>query len=326
MTHLDFVLLRTECCNQYKDTPCRIALVGVRDSQIIARKEILIDPEDEDFDFMISGTTLEELRGMGNFEQHWKEIYTFIQEYPVMVSTADGYDSDVLFNALRKYHISSDKIPYLTAKNILRRSVSTYSYTFSHLCNLLDVIVVDKTPLNLAINWCDLIIGACKDKEENSLIEFAEENKLIVGYISSEEYERSYLKRIYKTRKQGEKEDLDESLFQEGHPFYEQNIVFTGKLQYFSREEAQEYVERIGGHCPNGLSKSTNYLVVGTQNPSQVGVDGLSAKQKKAIQYRGEGIEIELLSETDFIDMMGLQDVIDWRKYIDETYLMPFRK
>ena len=76
------------------------------------------------------------------------------------------------------------------------------------------------------------------------------------------------------------------------------------------------YVGQIGGHCLGNLTKATNYLVVGAQSPSQVGPDGLSSKQKKAIKYREEGIEIELLSETDFIDMMGLQSEIDWKKYI----------
>lgn len=320
MIHLDFVLLRVECCNQYKDTPCRIALVGVRNSRIVAQKEVLIDPEDDEFDFMSSGTTLDDLKGMGSFKQHWNEIYTFIQEYPVMVSTADGYDSDVLFNALRKYHISCDGIPYLTAKNILRRSISTYSYTFDHLCDQLGVSTVDRLPLSFAINWSELIIAACKDKEEDNLLDFARDNRLIVGELSSEQYLKCAIKRIYKAREKT-KDDVDETKFDINHPFYGQNVVFTGKLQYFERSDAQSYVERIGGHCPSGLSKATNYLVVGVQSPSQVGADGLSGKQKKAIQYRTEGIEIELLSETDFIDMMGLQDVVDWRKYVDETYL-----
>ena len=323
MNNLNFALIRIECCNQYKDTPCRVALVGVKNALIVSQKEFLIDPGDEYFDFMSSGMTIDDLRGKGSFEDHWKDIYTFIQEYPMLISTADGYDSDVLFNAIRKYGIDCEALPYLTAKNILRKGIFAYSYTFDNLCNLLNVTIGGKLPLDFAIAWCEIIIGACKTKEENDLLDFAEKNLLIVGRISSEEYQKCAIKRIYKTK---EKENIDESLFDVNHLFYKQNVVFTGKLQYFDRNEAQNYVERIGGVCPNGLSKTTNYLVVGVQNPSQVGSDGLSEKQRKAIKYKAEGVDIELLSETDFIDIMGLQDVIDWRKYIDDTFLAPLKK
>jgi DNA polymerase-3 subunit epsilon len=325
MKHLNFALVRIECCNQYKDTPCRIALVGVKDSQIVEKKEFMVDPEDEMFEFMSSGTQLEELKGKGNFMAHWAEVYTFIREYPVLISTADGYDSDVLFNSIRKFHIDCESISYLTAKNILRRSISIHSYAFDYLCELLGVNILDGLPLNLAMNWCELIINACKDKEEYDLLDFVEKNKLVLGRISSEDYIKCGIKRIYKPRVRDE-ESLDESKFEKDHLFYEQNVVFTGKLQYFLRDDAEHYVEVIGGKCPNGLSKTTNYLVVGVQNPSQVGPDGLSEKQRKAIKYQKEGIDIELLSETEFIDIMGLQHVIDWRKYVDETFLAPLRK
>lgn len=323
MDNLNFALIRIECCNQYKDTPCRVALVGVKNALIVSQKEFFIDPGDEYFDFMSSGTTIDDLRGKGSFEEHWKDIYAFIQEYPMLISTADGYDSDVLFNAIRKYGIDCEALPYLTAKNILRKGIFAYSYTFDNLCNLLNVTIDGKLPLDFAVAWCEIIIGVCKTKEENDLLDFAEKNLLIVGRISSEEYQKCAIKRIYKAT---EKENIDESLFDVNHLFYKQNVVFTGKLQYFDRNEAQNYVERIGGVCPNGLSKTTNYLVVGVQNPSQVGPDGLSEKQRKAIKYKAEGVDIELLSETDFIDIMGLQDVIDWRKYIDDTFLDPFKK
>lgn len=323
---LNFVLMRIECCNHYKDTPCRVALVGVKDSRIEKQREFMIDPEDSFFEFMISGIQLADLRGKGSFVEHWEDIQSFIREYPLLVVTADGYDADVLFNAISRYHVDCASILYLTAKAVLRRSVSTYSYRFDFLCDLLNVPVTDSCmPLDLASNWCDLLIAALKDNEAQDLLTFVDNNKIIIGSISSESYSKCYIKRMYKPRKR-ENIELDESNFEEEHPFYAQNIVFTGTLQYFERAKAQEYVERIGGHCPSGLSKTTNYLVVGVQNPAQVGPDGLSSKQKKAIKYKEEGVEIELLSETEFIDIMGLQNVVDWKKYVEETFLAPLRK
>lgn len=59
-------------------------------------------------------------------------------------------------------------------------------------------------------------------------------------------------------------------------------------------------------------------MVAGTQNPSVVGPDGLSAKQRKAIKYNEEGCDIELLTETEFLEIMGMQTYMNDRKFVDD--------
>lgn len=317
MNNLNFALIRIECCNGYKDTPCRIVLIGVKDANIVSKKEILIDPEDEPFDFMTSGTQLEDLKGKGTFVDHWPEILSFIKDFSVLVSTADGYDTNVLYNAINRYKIACEPIQYLTAKNIIRRSISTCSYRFDELCEMLNVQIIDDMPLNLAINWYELIIKACREKDSANLIDFARDNNLILGTVSSVGHNKCCIKRVYKSKKKNEK-DYDPAKFDKSNPFFDQNVVFTGTLSYFTKDEAKDYVGKIGGHPCNGLSKSTNFLVVGVQNPSRVGPDGLSEKQRQAIKYRKEGIDIEIITEQEYIDMMGLQDKIDWKKYVED--------
>lgn len=322
---LNFALIRIECCNQYKDTPCRVALVGVNNSEIVEQKEFFIDPLKAEFDFMTSGTTLEDLRGKGSFAEQFPAMLDFIKQYPVLVATADGYDADVLYNAISRHKLECEPLPYMTAKNVLRRAYDSYSYQFDYLCDEMDVSVEGVTPMDFAVAWCQLLIKACADKEYADLLMFAEENRIVVGSISLQGYERCHIKRIYKPKKK-EVTEYDPANFDERHPFFDRNVVFTGKLTYFLRDEAEDYIGKIGGHFQKDLTKATNYLVVGVQNPSQVGPDGLSSKQKKAIKYREEGMEIELLNETDFIDIMGLQHVVDFKKYVEETFYAPLRK
>lgn len=274
---------------------------------------------------MTSGTTLEDLRGKGSFAEQFPALLDFIKQYPVLVSTADGYDADVLYNAIALHKVDCGSLPYMTAKNVLRRAYDSYSYQFDYLCDEMGVSVEGITPMDFAIAWCQLLIKACADKEFADLLMFAEENRIVVGSISLQGYERCHIKRIYKPKKK-EVTEYDPANFDETHPFFDRNVVFTGKLTYFLREDAEYYVERIGGHCSSGLTKATSYLVVGVQSPSQVGPDGLSAKQKKAIKYREEGMEIELLNETDFIDIMGLQHVVDFKKYVEDTFYAALRK
>lgn len=139
MNNLNFALIRVECCNQYKNAPCRIALIGVKDASIVSKKEIFVDPEDAPFDFLTSGLSLEDLRGKGTLIEHWEELYSFIKKFPVLVSPADGYDTTVLHNVITQYNIDCAPIRVLTAKNIIRCAISTYSYRFDDLCELLKI-------------------------------------------------------------------------------------------------------------------------------------------------------------------------------------------
>jgi len=69
-------------------------------------------------------------------------------------------------------------------------------------------------------------------------------------------------------------------------------FLFTGKLSLFSRDEAEEMVEKNGGKNISAVSKNLNYLVVGEKAGS---------KLKKA-QALGS---IEIIDEQEFLDMLA---------------------
>ncbi len=97
----------------------------------------------------------------------------------------------------------------------------------------------------------------------------------------------------------------DESLFQIDHPFYQRVCVFTGKLERFTREEAAQIVCNIGGVCANGVTKKTNFLIIGNFDYSSSLIkDGKSNKLKKAEEYILKGQDLQILSEETFYSML----------------------
>lgn len=87
------------------------------------------------------------------------------------------------------------------------------------------------------------------------------------------------------------------------HPLYGKHCVFTGALDKMTRAEAAQLVVNIGGICDNGVTKKTNFLVLGNQDYGKVR-DGKSSKQKKAEEYKLSGIDIEVIPESVFYDLV----------------------
>ena len=68
-------------------------------------------------------------------------------------------------------------------------------------------------------------------------------------------------------------------------------FVFTGALERFTRDEAQELVERHGGSATSSVSGNTNYLVIG-ENPG-------ASKQNDA-----EANNVPVISEDEFVEFV----------------------
>ena len=93
--------------------------------------------------------------------------------------------------------------------------------------------------------------------------------------------------------------------FDEAHPFFEAEIVFTGALESMQRKEAMQRVLDAGGRPAAGVTRMTNYLVVGDVDVRKLRRgEQLTSKMKKALQLRESGSAIQVLGESDFLQLL----------------------
>lgn len=99
-------------------------------------------------------------------------------------------------------------------------------------------------------------------------------------------------------------------------PLFGKNIVFTGELS-IDRTEAMQMAVNVGAIVKSSVSRKTDYLVVGTQDISIVGDDGMSTKEEKAYAFNQSGkANIEVIREKEFMELIA------WKKEMEEGGVM----
>lgn len=97
----------------------------------------------------------------------------------------------------------------------------------------------------------------------------------------------------------------DASLHNEDSPLFGKVVVFTGALEKMQRKEAMQIVANLGGINGDGITKKTNFLILGNNDMCKSVKDGKSTKQKKAEQYILAGADLTIIDENVFYDMIG---------------------
>lgn len=122
--------------------------------------------------------------------------------------------------------------------------------------------------------------------------------------ILSESSEEDFIKRCKRHSHAIKAKDIKATTdeFDIDHPLYQKTVVFTGALSKMTRVEAMQIVANCGGICGSGVTKSTNYLVIGTSDFISATEGKKTSKMVKAENLRAQGYDIATISEETFLD------------------------
>lgn len=303
MENLNFVALDLETANYQRHSICEIGLTIVRDSQIVDSKSWLVKPENnyyDDFNTYLHGITPQMTKKSPSFKEVWVEVEPYLTNQ-IVVAHNTSFDMYSLRDSFDEYGISYPTFQHLCSCRLAKYTFpNSYSYSLSPLCEAMNIEFDQHHRAESDSVACAKVFMKCLELSGTSSIEELESKyQFNRGYFSPNEFKPQLSTATYRIRISEIKGNPE--LIDEGSYFYGKEVCFTGSFVYGSRETLLQKIADIGGIPKNNVTKKTNILVVGQQDYKKVGDSGLSSKQRKAIEMKDKGSDIEIMSESDFL-------------------------
>lgn len=305
MKNLNFTAIDFETATCERSSICEIGITVVNNSEISSSKSWLVKPPNNEYDGFnsyIHGITPAMTKHSLSFPTVWKEVLPYL-EGNVVVAHNTGFDMYALRDALLENNIPFPKFDYFCSYRLARYTIDNcYSYSLPTICETLGVNLDSHHRAEADSKACAEVFIKCIQK--SSIDSFAElETKY---HFKKGEFDIDLFKPQRSVASSGSSikvKDIigDPSKIEEDSIFYEKVVCFTGTCKYGVRKELLQRIADIGGKPVDSVTKNTNILIVGQQDYRVVGASGMSSKQRKAMELKKQGHNIEIMSEEDFL-------------------------
>lgn len=307
---MNFVTIDFETATSARDSPCALGLTFVKNWQIVETKYWLIKPvyypHFDYFNMLIHGIKPQHVSDEPEFDVIWREVKPLIENQFLIAHNA-SFDFSVLRRTLDTYGLPYPTVDYACSYIFCKKIWEGLpAYDLKTLCKLNNISFKHHVASEDSKATAELVIKAFELTGVNSKEDLPHKLRTVLGKLSDTEYKPSRTRSLSVSKYVNYTKDLTKIV---GDPtknnpnsiFHGKVVVFTGTLLAMPRAEAQKIIADIGGILGNGITKSTNFLVVGQQDYRVVGESGLSNKQAKAMDMISKGAFIEIVSETEFI-------------------------
>lgn len=302
----DFVAIDFETANSSRGSACEIGLVrfvdGVVDDTF---RSYIYQSEFDSMNVMIHGITEADVANAPSMDELWPQIENFIGDSPIVAHNA-GFDMSVLVRAM---------------------SSGLRGLTYNYYCTMVMARELMELP-SYGLDWVTEAVGISYPMNHRALDDAIAAGKLAVELLQmagSSSFEEAY-KQLSKPLRTVAPEDVTvrkhpslrpeitpeiQELLNKGVSYDDcdyfrgKKIVFTGALLSMDRSSASDIVEKLGADAVDSISKKTNIVVCGYQDPRVLKGQPISSKKKKAIELREAGIDIEILDEKTFLELLS---------------------
>ncbi|MDO4331779.1 MAG: exonuclease domain-containing protein [Eubacteriales bacterium] len=308
----DFIAIDFETATNEMNSACSLGIACVDKFEIQKTYYFLIQPPENKY--LANNTDIHGLSALDTvnaplFPAVWSEIKELFSDSIVVAHNA-RFDMSVLKSCFDFYGIEMVDFQYIDSIAISNRVINDKNYGQS----LIDRAAYFNIPienhhnsLDDAVTCANIVISSVKTTNRKSLKTYCSSFRRRTTHIFSE------LKPMTKMPNHvsfGNKQPKISSIvptapaIDPNHPFNGKNIVLTGDLETLTRAAAMQKIVDVGGVIKSSVSAKTHYVIVGKQDASVVGSDGMSTKERKAHELIKSGKEIKILHEKEFLELL----------------------
>lgn len=307
---MEFVAIDFETANEKRNSPCSIGIVKVKNSEIVEEKHFLIKPKEMRFSPMniwIHGIRPEQVENEREFYELWDDIKGYFEETLIVAHNA-SFDISVLRSTLDLYGIDLPSFNYVCTMKMAKNFYPIIENAKLNTVNeFLGFDFKHHDALEDARACSNILLNISDEVKMKDISEIVVTLGMSLGEVTKEGYlPCSSRKKVYKVSKKiapqkKEKIEVNTDL----KSFENQVVVFTGALKSMGRGEAMCLVRSLGGATASSVTKKTTCLVTGIKNYQNLLRSEMSNKLRKAMLLKEEGQNINILTEEEFIKLIG---------------------
>lgn len=307
----DFAIIDFETSNSNYNSACSIGIIILSNNEIVDKYYTLIQPPSLDFNqknIDIHGIRPDDVINAPKFNEVWSKINKYFNGDYIVTAYNAVFDMTVLKACLKEYDIDYPKFEYFCSLQLAKKLYHCDNYKLDSVCNHLNITLDDHhNSLYDSLATAEILkytINYLTRSSWKSLFSFFNNlnwnNFIEVKEVETFKTSKSrFVRHVSISSIEASSDDIDCN-----NVFYNKNIVFTGELSSLSRKDAMQKVVDMGGVLKSSVSKKTNYVVVGIQDKSIVGEDGMSSKERKAMDLVIDGYPIRIIDENEFLSMI----------------------
>lgn len=306
----DFIAIDFETATEQMNSACSLGIACVNNFEIVDKKYFMIQPPNNiynPYNSEIHGIFAKDTVNSPTFDIIWNEIKTLFQDCIVVAHNA-RFDMSVLKSCLDTYSITLPDFQYIDSIAISNRVIKdrAYSKTLVDRAAYFEIPIAEHhNALSDAITCAKIAIASVQTTNRKSLKTYCSSFRSRTTHLFSElkpmdSFPHSPYHRRTKVTELTPSQEINDT----SSPLYKKNVVITGDFTTLTRTALMQKITDVGGIVKSGVSSKTDFLIVGVQNPSVVGEDGLSTKERKAKELIEKGRNITILSEQELSELI----------------------
>lgn len=300
---LSFAAIDVETANSLRGSVCSIGVAVVEAGELVAQHHMLCQPPEtlrwfDGINVSIHGIRPEDVADQPPFAVRLRQALEIVGDLPVVAHNA-AFDIGAIRSGCDADGIDWPTLTYACSLVMARRSsLGLLSYRLPLVCEALDVPQGQHHRADDDAAAAALVVRALATRAGvDNLADLAASMMVRLGRITQVDWAGCVSSGRLHPPTANADADPD-------HPFYGQEVAFTGGLSIL-RAEAMALVADLGGTPQANPTKITDFLVIGDGFTGNSAAEFHTGKAAKAVKINSKGGRIEVLTEGDFLALVA---------------------